>query len=186
LSEEKKKMNYYYGGKEKSAQEIKKSRSDLGSYSPRSLERDFNRMIQSFQRDFEDFWDTSKRAGGELEARARTAISPVMDTMMPSVDLEDKGKMFHLTVDLPGFRKEDVQVELTDDSVTVNAKRSTKEDEKGKNYVRQERSSQTFYRRINLPEEVLSDEANAKLDNGVLEVSLPKKAPKETKKLTVA
>jgi hypothetical protein len=87
LSEEKKKMNYYYGGKEKSAGEIKKSRSDLGSYSPRNLEREFNRMIQSFQRDFEDFWETSKRAGGELEARARTAISPVMDTMMPSVDL---------------------------------------------------------------------------------------------------
>ncbi len=120
-----------------------------------------------------------------MGARARTAISPVMETMMPSVDLEDKGKLFQLTVDLPGFRKEDVQIELTDDSVTVSAKHTASEDEKGKNYVRHERSSQMFYRKISLPEEIRSDEANANLDEGVLEISLPKKVPKETKKLAI-
>lgn len=181
MSEEKKKMDYYYGGKEKSAKEIKKTQSELDSSLQRDLETDFNKMMQSFQRDFENFWDTSKRIGSEMKARARTAISPAM----PSVDLEDKGKLFQLTVDLPGFKKENVQIELTDDSVTISAKRSAREDEEGKNFVRRERSSQMFYRKISLPEEVISDEANAKLDNGVLEVILPKRVPKETKKLTV-
>ncbi len=179
-------MNYYYGGKEKSAREIRKSSSDeLSPYSPKSFERDFNKMMQSFQREFEDFWDSSAKIGRDMGSRARASLASLEGSMVPSVDLEDKGKMFQLTVDLPGFKKEDVQIELTDDSVTVSGKRQSSEDEKGKNYVRQERASQMFYRKVTLPEEILSDQANAKLNNGVLEVSLPKKAPKETKKLPV-
>jgi HSP20 family molecular chaperone IbpA len=45
--------------------------------------------------------------------------------------------------------------------------------------------SQTFYRRIDLPEKIKSDDAKASLNNGILEVVLPKKEPKETKKLTI-
>jgi hypothetical protein len=65
---------------------------------------------------------------------------------MPSVDLEDRGKDFHLTVDLPGFKKEDVEIEVTDDSLTVHAQKTQSEEEKKKNYVRHERASQSFYR----------------------------------------
>ncbi|MGD0203038.1 MAG: Hsp20 family protein [Candidatus Bathyarchaeia archaeon] len=47
-------------------------------------------------------------------------------------------------------------------------------------------AAQTFYRRIQLPEKVKSDDAKASLNNGILEIMLPKKEPKETKKLTIA
>jgi HSP20 family protein len=86
---------------------------------------------------------------------------------------------------LPGFKKEDVDVEVADDSVTVHAKKTQAEEEKKKNYLRRERAAQTYYRRIQLPEMVRSDEAKASLNNGILEVTLPKKEPKETKKLTI-
>jgi HSP20 family protein len=86
---------------------------------------------------------------------------------------------------LPGFKKEDIQVELGEDSVTINAKRSQVEEERGKTYVRHERSAQTYYRQINLPEAIRSDQANAKLNEGILEITLPKKEPKETKKLAI-
>ncbi|MGD0071703.1 MAG: Hsp20 family protein [Candidatus Bathyarchaeia archaeon] len=68
----------------------------------------------------------------------------------------------------------------------VYAKRSEAEEEKKKNYVRRERTAQIFYRRIQLPEKVRSDDAKASLNNGILEITLPKKEPKETKKLTIA
>jgi HSP20 family protein len=68
----------------------------------------------------------------------------------------------------------------------VYAKRSEAEEEKKKNYVRRERVAQTFYRRIQLPEKVKSDDAKASLNNGILEIILPKNEPKETKKLTIA
>ncbi|HSV49026.1 MAG TPA: Hsp20/alpha crystallin family protein, partial [Candidatus Acidoferrales bacterium] len=181
---DKKKMNYYYGGKEKSAEEVKKGgREEIIPYTPWDIERDFNRLMDRFQRDFEDFWGESSRLGRDVTRRTRRSIAPF--ATMPSVDIEDQGKNYRLMVDLPGFKKEDVQVELEEDSVTINAKRSASEEEKNKNYVRHERSSQTYYRKINLPELIRSDQANAKLNNGILDISLPKKEPKETKKLTV-
>jgi HSP20 family protein len=65
-------------------------------------------------------------------------------------------------------------------------KKMYSEEEKKKNFVRRERKSQTYCRRISMPEKVQSDNAKASLKNGTLEVILPKKEPKETKKLTVA
>ncbi len=105
--------------------------------------------------------------------------------MMPSVDVEDRGKDFRLTVDLPGFDKENVDVEVTEDTVTVQAKQTQASEQKQKNYVRHERAYQTYYRKIPLPETIISDQAKANLDNGILEITLPKKAPKETKKLQI-
>ncbi len=186
MSEDKKKMNYYYGGKEKSAEEVKKgSQGEIAPYTAWDVQEDFNRLMNRFQRDFEDFWGTSSRIGRDMTRRARSSIAPFAGATMPSVDIEDQGKNYRLTVDLPGFKKEDVQVELEEDSVTINAKRSMAEDEKTKNYVRHERSSQTYFRRIHLPEAIRSDQANAKLNNGTLDIMLPKKEPKETKKLPV-
>ncbi len=182
MSEDKKKMNYYYGGKEKNARELRKQ-EEIEPYRASNIERDFNKLMNEFQRDFEDFWGTSTKFGKDMSRRARASLAPF--TGVPSVDIEDQGKTYRLTVDLPGFRKEDVQIELTDDVVTINATRSKEENEEKKNFVRRERAAQTYYRRIPLPEAVRSDEANAKLNDGILEVTLPKKTPKETKKLTV-
>jgi HSP20 family protein len=185
LSEDKKKINYYYGGKEKTAQEVKKDSEELTPYTSKEIQRDFNRLMRQFQREFEDFWGTSSRLGRDVTSRARASIAPFTGSAIPSVDLEDQGNAYRLTAELPGFKKEDIQVEVNEDSVTINAKRSQVEDEKTKNYVRHERAAQTYYRRIPFPELVRSDEAKASLNNGVLEISLPKKEPKETKKLTV-
>jgi HSP20 family protein len=66
-----------------------------------------------------------------------------------------------------------------------DAKRVRTEEEQKSNYVRHERAAQTYYRRIVLPEKVKSNEAKASLNNGILEIVLPKKEPKETKKLEV-
>jgi HSP20 family protein len=184
LSEEKKKMQYYYGGKEKTAREVKKQpREEITLYTARDLERDFNRLMNRFERDFEDFWGTSTKLGRELTSKAQESIVPF--TGIPSVDIEDQGKSYRLTVDLPGFKKEDIQVELTDDSITVNAKQTKSEEEQRKNYVRHERASQTYYRKIQLPEPIRPEDANGVLNDGVLEVTLPKMQPKETKKLEI-
>jgi HSP20 family protein len=184
--EEKKKMNYYYGGKEKSAEEVKKgSQTNMIPYTVWDVQQDFNRMMNRFERDFEDFWGTSSRIGRDMTRRARNTLTPASGATMPSIDIEDQGKNYRLTVDLPGFKKEDVQVELEEDEITINARRSQMEEERNKNFVRHERSAQTYYRRIHLPEPIRSDQSNAKLNNGILEIMLPKKEPKETKKLTV-
>jgi HSP20 family protein len=182
LSEEKKKMYYYYRGKEKKAGEVKKETEE--GIVP--FQRDFDRMMERFQREFEDFWAMPPRWRQWMRARPGFPMMPFKQMMMPSVDVEDRGKDFRVTVDLPGFNKEDVNIEVGEDSVMIQAKKSRAEEEKQKNYVRRERMAQTFYRRIDLPEKVKSDDAKASLNNGILEIVLPKKEPKETKKLTIA
>jgi HSP20 family protein len=180
LSEEKKKMYYYYGGKEKKAGQVKKETEEgIVPY-----QRDFDRMMERFQHDFEDFWAVPPRWRQWMRSRPGFPMMP-LKMMMPSVDVEDRGKDFRLAVDLPGFKKEDVNIEVGEESVLIHAKKSTAEEEKQKNYVRRERMAQTFYRRIDLPEKIKSDDAKASLNNGILEVVLPKKEPKETKKLTI-
>ncbi len=185
MSEEKKKMYYYYGGKEKKAGEAKKEAEEITPYFPGDIQRDFDKMMERFQREFEDFWEIPARWRHRMRWRHGLPMMPFRETMMPSMDLEDRGKDYRLTVDLPGFSKEDVEIEVSDDMVTVHAKRAETEEEKRKTYVRRERTAQTFYRRVRLPENVRSDDAKASLSNGILEVILPKKEPKETKKLTI-
>jgi len=84
-----------------------------------------------------------------------------------------------------GFDKEDVNIEITDEMVMIHAKKMQSEEEKNKNYIRRERETQFFYRRIQLPERVNSNDSKASLNNGILEIVLPKKEPKENKKLQV-
>ena len=186
MSEEKKKMYYYYGGKEKKAGEVKKQTQEgIAPYSSMAIHRDFDRMMERFQREFEDFWETPSKWGHGMRWKHGFPMMPFREGLIPSVDLEDQGKDFCLIVDLPGFRKEDVEIEVSDDSVTIHAKREQSQEEKKKNYVRRERAAQAFYRRIQLPESVRSGDAKASLNNGILEITLPKKEPKETKKLTI-
>lgn len=184
LSEDKKKMNYYYGGKEKKAGEIKKAEEpfedEMVPYFSKDFQHDFNRMMERFQQEFENFWEQPPRINYEMLMRRFP-----YKTEIPPMDLEDRGKDFRLTVDLPGFSKENVDVEVTDDAVAVKAKKMQTIEDKQKSYVRRERSAQTYYRKIQIPEPVLSDDAKANLNNGILEIILPKKAPKETKKLQI-
>ena len=104
--------------------------------------------------------------------------------MVPRVDLEDRGKDFLLTAELPGFKKEDIDLEITRDGVEIKAATGWKQDVERKSYVHKERGSRSVYRSIRLPEEVKTELAEATLKDGVLEVVLPKKAPKPKKKLT--
>jgi HSP20 family protein len=178
--EKKKKMYYYYGGKEKKAREAKEeAEGELMPYTFGDIQRDFDRLMDRFEREFEDFIPRWRRG-----MRWRVPMMP-FEARMPSVDLEDKGKEYRLTADLPGFSKEDVELDVTEDSVTISAKKTEAKEEKDKNYIRKERRAQTFYRRVPLPEEVRSDDAKATLNNGILEITLPKKQPKETKKIKI-
>ncbi|MCL1977292.1 MAG: Hsp20/alpha crystallin family protein [Candidatus Bathyarchaeota archaeon] len=179
--DEKNKISHHYDEKENEFSEIKpeESEEEMVPYVSKDFQRDFNRMMDWVQREFEGFWGQSPRVHYERFMRP-------FKTMTPSVDVEDRGKDFRLTVDLPGFNKENIDVEVTEDVVTVQAKQTQTAEEKQKSYVRHERAAQTYYRRIHLPEAVLSDDAKANLSNGILEIVLPKKVPKETKKLQIS
>lgn len=95
----------------------------------------------------------------------------------PLVDLADTGREYILTAELPGVKKEDLDLQVTPEGIDLAAQTSREREENGKDYAYRERSYESFRRRLAFPEEVLADKVEAKLKDGVLEVRLPKKAP---------
>lgn len=98
-------------------------------------------------------------------------------TMDVSCDIADKEDRFILTADMPGMEKDEVTVNVIDNEIEISAQHKESAEEKKKDYIRNERSETRYYRRLSLPEEVISSKTTAKMTNGVLTVELPKKTP---------
>lgn len=92
-------------------------------------------------------------------------------------DIKDNGDSFLLEADLPGFKKEDIHLDLDDKYLTISAERHSEYEDKDKkdNYLRCERSYGSYSRSFNVTE-IDTDAIEAKYDNGVLQLKLPKKA----------
>ncbi|MFW6040860.1 MAG: Hsp20/alpha crystallin family protein, partial [Thermoplasmatota archaeon] len=97
------------------------------------------------------------------------------------------GDKYRIEADVPGIGKDNLDVEVREDRLTIKAEKEEEKEEKGEDYLRRERGYRSFYREIPLSDEVLSDEAEASLKNGVLRIDLPKKEPtkKEGRKLEI-
>lgn len=93
------------------------------------------------------------------------------------MDVKDHEDHYEVEIDLPGFRKEDINIELNDGYMTVSASKGLDEDEKdhkGK-IVRQERYSGMMSRSFYVGEGITNEEVHAKYENGVLKLDIPKK-----------
>ena len=103
-------------------------------------------------------------------------------------DIRDNGKEYILEADLPGFKKEDISIDVKSGYLTITASHSENKDEKDKegNYLRRERSYGSFTRSFDVSE-VEEDNITASFNNGVLELKLPKKEAKEnvTRKIDI-
>jgi len=115
------------------------------------------------------FRDMENFASGFFRHSAFTAIR---------TDIQDKGDHYLLEADLPGIKKEDIQIEVDGDTLTIQAQRrneSQEKDEEGR-YVRCERSYGGFSRSFDISA-IKTDQIHAKYENGVLTLELPKKEP---------
>lgn len=94
-------------------------------------------------------------------------------------DIKDEGDKFILESELPGFEKEDIKLDLNGDCLTISAQHSDekKESDKGKNYVRKERSYCSYQRSFDISD-CDQEGIDAEYKNGILFVTLPKKADK--------
>src|SRR5690606_18719647 len=100
----------------------------------------------------------------------------------PRLSLEDKGEALEVRADLPGFRREDVDVQLERNTLTIRARRETKVPD---GYVahRRERSAYRIARTLTLPCRVDAEKASASLEDGVLVLTLPKIAAEQPRRI---
>jgi HSP20 family molecular chaperone IbpA len=105
-----------------------------------------------------------------------------MDGM--KTDIVENGNNYELKADLPGFAKEDINVDLKDHVLTISASHKANKEEKDQKsgrVLRQERSTANYQRSFRVDEDVKPEDISAKYENGVLTLSLPKKEAVETK-----
>jgi HSP20 family protein len=91
----------------------------------------------------------------------------------PEIDVFERDNRLVTKVDLPGLKKEDVKVEITDGYLAISGERRSETEEKKENVYRCERSYGSFYRSVPLPEGAKLEDVKATFTNGVLEVSVP-------------
>ena len=101
-------------------------------------------------------------------------------------DVRETEDTYELDVDLPGFKKNEVTVDLQDGYLTISAAKGLDKDEsdkKGK-FLRQERYAGSMSRSFYVGDDVESADVSAKFEDGILKISVPKAAPKELPKHT--
>ena len=96
-------------------------------------------------------------------------------------DIKEKDGSYELDIDLPGFKKEDIHLELADGNLNIQAVKNIEKDEKNEDgkLIRQERYAGSMARSFYVGDEITEEDVHAKFENGVLSLSIPKKQPEE-------
>ena len=95
------------------------------------------------------------------------------DMWAPEIDVVQTNDQLTIRADLPGMKREDVSVELSDNAVTIQGERKRETQEEREGYYRSERSYGSFCRVVPLPEGAITDQAKADFNDGVLEITMP-------------
>lgn len=149
---------------------LNKSRSNLPVKSYGSGDFDIFKQFNDFFNRGSDFYDSSL-----------TSLSPL-------VNIEETKEGYHVEAELPGVKKEDVEVSIKDDYLVIKGEKRSFNEEKKDQYHRVERSHGSFYRTIALPGDIDKDQINAELKDGVLNLDIMKSASKKdeaTKKIPI-
>ena len=99
---------------------------------------------------------------------------------VPSANIKEREDRFEVELAIPGFDKKDVKIELNDGLLTISSEKTSEDEEKDTHFSRREFQYAAFTRSFRLPDNVNVDDIQAKFNNGVLEVHIPK--AKELKK----
>jgi HSP20 family protein len=119
----------------------------------------------------------------------RTSVAPAADaTRAPAMDISESDSAYTVTLDVPGLTREQLKVSVEGKRVSIEAAASSEEEVKHGDGVRalyRERSTRRYARSFTLPVEVDQDSSQAKLENGVLSLTLAKKVASGAKQISV-
>lgn len=130
---------------------------------------------------FDDFFDFPAYENKELK-KARKKLYGHHASNMMKTDVKDHDDHYDVDVDLPGFTKDEISVELSDGYLTVSAEKTLDEsagDGNADNYIRKERFSGSMSRSFYVGDDMKQEDIHAKYENGVLSLEVPKINPKQ-------
>lgn len=139
------------------------------------MTRNASDLVRSFERLFGDSFDRP------LAPAPRGALAQA-----PAVDVAESERAYTVTMDLPGVTKDDVRIAIDGRQVSIEARSQREEDKKeGDRTIYRERAETSYARRFAMPAEIDESGSNAKLDNGVLTLTLAKRVAPASRLLTV-
>ena len=161
-------------------QESRLSRRDRSSGwgSPFSVLQRFAYDVDRMFHDvgFGRHWGTSPSSGERTMSYA----------WAPQVELSQKNNQLSINVDLPGLKKDEVTVDISDDSVTIHGERRRESEEEREGFYHSERSYGSFFRVIPLPIGAITEQARATFREGVLEITMPAPPATEGRRLEIS
>lgn len=141
---------------------------NLPSKSHRFSDTDIFKSFDDFFNQRSDFYDS-----------ALTSFSPM-------VNIDETDDAYHVEAELPGVKKEDVDISLKDDYLVIKGEKKSFHEEKKNKYHRVERSHGSFYRTIALPGDIDQDKISAELKDGLLEIEIKKVANADNKEKKIS
>ncbi|HYW34885.1 MAG TPA: Hsp20/alpha crystallin family protein [Balneolaceae bacterium] len=113
------------------------------------------------------------------------AVGVNRKSFVPSIDISESEDKFHVTAELPGMNKDDIDISLENGRLTIEGERKSKKEEKGKKFHRVETKQGTFSRSFQLPDYVDEESISAKYENGLLNITINKAESKVKKKIEI-
>jgi HSP20 family protein len=132
--------------------------------------------MNRLQEEVNSIFDTRRRRETETEPEW---------AWKPAVDIYEDAERYLLTVEVPGMDSTQVQIKVEDSHLTLRGDRKLDHEEKKENYHRLERAYGTFYRSFSLPTTVDAEKISADYKQGLLKVSIPKKAEVRPKQISI-
>jgi HSP20 family protein len=136
-------------------------------------------------RELTSFADRFNRAVGSQQARERDEEMG-LGAWMPPVDIAEDKEKITLTAELPGFKEDEVQIQMEGNLLTIRGERKFEQEKEGRNYHRIERAYGQFVRSFTLPNNVDRENIRAKFKNGLLEIELPKREDARPKQIKIS
>lgn len=136
------------------------------------------RTVWPFTQNMEEFFENFFNRGWMEPLGLRRSFMPEFEGPMamryPLIDMIDKDDFLFVRAELPGIKKEEIELTLTEEGLTIMVDRELKEEEKAERFYRCELAHGALERTVMFPVEVDLDKAKAELKEGVLEVKIPK------------
>jgi HSP20 family protein len=138
----------------------------------RHVADEFDRMFDRMTKGFWEPWSRLEWPSFRIRPRLISEFE-----WAPSVDVLQKDGKTVVRADLPGVKREDIDISVEGDMLTIKGCREEEKEKKGKDYFVSERASGEFCRTLRLPEGITAEQVEASYKDGVLEVSFPSPKP---------
>lgn len=163
-----------------------KKNTEIAKKEPRELTRPSKGIMSPFEEMERWFEEAFRRPFFAPSWMPRLKL-PEFGFSYPTVDIFEDGNDVVVKAEMPGMKKEDIEVNISDNVITISGEKKSEEKVEKKDYHRVERSFGSFTRTLHLPVETQTENAKASFKDGILEVRIPKteEALKKSRKISV-